>query len=69
MATVRKRTWKSGGKVKTAWVADYLDQKGERHTKTFGREKDAKAWLDETKVQVKHGIHTPEAHVQWRGRF
>ena len=66
MVTVRKRTWKSGGKVKTAWVADYFDQKGERHIKTFGREKDAKVWLDETKMQVKHGIHTPEPKKHYR---
>jgi hypothetical protein len=36
MATVRKRTWKTGGEgeVKTAWVADYFDQDGKRHIKT-----------------------------------
>ena len=25
MATVRKRTWKTGGRSQTAWVADYFD--------------------------------------------
>ena len=35
MATVRKRTWKSGGETKTAWIADYFDQNGKRHIKTF----------------------------------
>jgi hypothetical protein len=31
MASVRKRTWTSGGKAKTAWIADYFDQSGKRH--------------------------------------
>jgi hypothetical protein len=35
MATVRKRSWESGGETKTAWVADYFDQEGKRHIKTF----------------------------------
>jgi len=26
MASIRKRTWKSGGEIKTAWIADYFDQ-------------------------------------------
>jgi hypothetical protein len=50
MASVRKRTWKSGGETKTAWVADYFDQhidtrhpRGHRHTKAFARQRDAKA--------------------------
>ena len=43
MATVRKRTWKYGGEAKTAWIADYFDQDGKRHIKTFTREKDANA--------------------------
>jgi hypothetical protein len=34
MATVRKRTWKSGAETKTAWIADYFDQEGKRHIKT-----------------------------------
>jgi hypothetical protein len=28
MATVRKRTWVSGGEEKSAWVAYYCDQNG-----------------------------------------
>jgi integrase len=35
MASVRKRTWTTGGKVKTAWVVDYFDQHGRRRLKTF----------------------------------
>jgi hypothetical protein len=32
MAKVRKRLWGDG---KSAWVADYFDQNGRRHIKTF----------------------------------
>jgi hypothetical protein len=45
MASIRKRTWKSGDEVKTAWVADYSDQSGKRHLKTFVQRDDADAWL------------------------
>src|SRR5215471_11889924 len=60
MATVRKRTWKSGGEVKTAWICDYIDQNGKRHIKTFSRQRDARDWLDQTTGEVREGIHTPE---------
>jgi integrase len=39
MASIRKRTWKSSGETKTAWIADYSDQAGKRHIKTFGTKK------------------------------
>jgi len=58
MASVRKRTWGDG---KTAWVADYFDQDGKRHLKTFKTQKAAKAWLVGTQHEVKQGIHTPES--------
>src|ERR1700722_6653291 len=61
MASVRKRTWKtSKGETKTAYVADYFDQSGQRHIKTFDRQKDARAWLPTTQHEVKQGTHTPE---------
>jgi len=60
MATVRKRTWHNKDGEQTAWVADYFDQNGRRHIKTFDKQKDAKVWLDETKIEVKRGVHTPE---------
>src|SRR5215813_12690358 len=60
MATVRKRIWRSGGEVKTAWVADYVDQAGKRHIKTFERKKDADAWLVITRGEVVRGTHTPD---------
>jgi integrase len=61
MASVRKRTWKSGDETKTAWVADYFDQGGKRHLKTFERKKDADAWLVDARGEVKRGVHTPES--------
>ena len=60
VASIRKRTWKSGGEEKTAWIADYFDQSGKRHIKTFERKKDAEAWLVTTRGEVQRGVHTPE---------
>ena len=61
MAKVRKRTWTNSKGEQTAWIADYFDQAGKRHIKTFERERDARAWLTETLVSVKQGTHTPES--------
>ena len=76
MATVRKRQWKSGGETKTAWVADYFDQGGKRHLKTFAQKKAADAWLVQARGEVSRGVHTPEsasvtvaeAAALWLGR-
>jgi hypothetical protein len=35
MAKVRKRTWTRKAGPQTAWIADYFDQAGKRHIKTF----------------------------------
>jgi integrase len=59
MASVRKRTWQSRGEVKTAWIADYFDQGGKRTIRTFSKQGEAKAWLAETVIEIKKGIHTP----------
>jgi integrase len=61
MASVRKRTWLAGDGERTSWVADYFDQAGKRHIKTFKTRKAAVAWLGQTQHEVKEGIHTPEA--------
>jgi hypothetical protein len=61
MATVRKRTWKTGGEAKTAWVADYFDQDGKRHIRTFRTQREAKVWLSKTQHEVSEGIHTPDS--------
>jgi integrase len=60
VASIRKRTWKSGGEEKTAWIADYFDQGGKRHIKTFSTKKAADAWLITTRGEVQRGVHTPE---------
>src|SRR3954464_14955820 len=59
MASVRKRTWTTGGKVKTVWVADYFDQAGKRRLKTFETKKAADAWLVNARHEVSRGVHTP----------
>jgi integrase len=59
MASIRKRTWQAGNETKTAWIADYFDQAGKRHIKTFKTKKEADAWLVGTRSEVKQGIHTP----------
>lgn len=65
MATVRKRTWRSGedddgnAVLKTAWVADYFDQAGKRRLKTFATRKAADDWLLTARQEVRHGVHVP----------
>src|SRR5712691_12487735 len=60
MASIRKRTWKSGGDTKTAWIADYFDQAGKRHIKTCKTKKEADAWLVNARGELQRGVHTPE---------
>ncbi|HEY3909266.1 MAG TPA: tyrosine-type recombinase/integrase [Stellaceae bacterium] len=60
MANVRKRTWTNAKGEQTAWIADYFDQAGKRHIKTFTREREAKAWLVTAQGEVARGVHTPE---------
>jgi integrase len=60
MAKVRKRTWTNSKGPQTAWIADYFDQAGKRHIKTFDREREAKAWLVTAQGEVARGVHTPE---------
>ena len=59
MASIRKRTWKSGGVEQTAWVVDYTDQQAKRRLKTFATKKDADAWAVTALHEVKQGTHTP----------
>jgi integrase len=61
MASIRKRSWSSGGETKTAWVVDYADQDGKRRLKTFKTRKDAVAWSVQAQHQVAIGTHTPES--------
>jgi integrase len=60
--SVRKRTWRTRtGEMKGAWVVDYVDQRGERHIKTFNRKKDADAFEAVVGVDVRRGIHVPDS--------
>jgi integrase len=61
MASIRKREWKSRGVTKEAWVVDYFDQHGKRRLKTFGKKKDAGAWLTDAKAEVRSGTHTADS--------
>lgn len=59
--SVRKRTWKTAtGETKTAWIADYVDQHGKRHLKTFKHKKSADTFIVTATVQVREGTHTPD---------
>ena len=59
--TIRKRNWTTGkGEKKTAWVADYFDQAGKRHIKTFDLRKTADAWLVNARHEIRQGVHPPE---------
>lgn len=54
MAKVRKRILPSG---ETRWLADYVDASGQRRGKQFTRRKDADAYLDSVKHDLRHGRH------------
>jgi len=56
--SVRKRKWvTSQGEPAEAWVVDYSDQHG-RHLRTFDRKRDADAFHDSVRVDVRRGVHT-----------
>ena len=60
--SIRKRAWVTvKGGQKEAWIVDYLDQDGDRHIQTFGKKKDADAYHDKVKVDVRKGEHTAPA--------
>jgi integrase len=61
MAKVRKRTWTNSKGEQTAWVADYTDQEGKRHIKTFDLKREADAWLATTQTEVNAGTHIPDS--------
>ena len=60
--SIRKRAWTTAkGEKKEAWVADYVDQAGKRHLKTFDRKKDADAFHAKASVEVREGTHTADS--------
>jgi integrase len=57
--SIRERVWTNNrGETKTAWVADYTDQQGDRHIKTFRHKADAKSYITTVWHEVKEGTHT-----------
>jgi len=61
MASIRKRTWMTGGEKKTAWVVDYFDQDGVRRLKTYPTKKLADAGRTEVASEIHRGVHTPDS--------
>lgn len=60
--SVRKRAWTtSSGERKEAWIVDYVDQKGNRHIKTFAKKKAADAHHSTIKVDVSQGVHVADS--------
>lgn len=59
--TVRERIWEWKGEARRSWVADYVDQHGKRHIKTFKLKKDALAFDAQTHVEVSGRIHVADA--------
>jgi integrase len=58
--SVRKRIWTTPkGEQKEAWVVDYADLSGTRRQQTFDKKRDADAYHDKVKNEVRAGIHTP----------
>src|SRR5690606_16298240 len=58
---IRERTWTTKGVVKTAWVCDYVDQKGKRHLKTFRTKKEAEAFDSQSHIEVMGRVHVADA--------
>lgn len=59
MTAIRKRSWTSPkGEAKSAWLVDYHDQSGKRRAKQFRTKKDADAYADKARNEVRQGTHT-----------
>jgi integrase len=58
---IRRRTWRTNGKALSAYVVDYRDIDGKRRNKQFPTRKAAEDWAAQTHIDVKHGIHIPDA--------
>jgi integrase len=62
MASVRKRTWKApSGEIKTAWMVDYADSRGDRQRKHFPTKKAADAFRINIEGQIQSGTYRPDA--------
>jgi integrase len=60
--SVRKRIQRNpSGSLALTWLADYYDQHGKRHRRSFLTQRAAEIWEAEARAQVRRGIHTPDA--------
>jgi integrase len=54
--SVRKRVWTTRlGEQRENWICDYVDQDGDRHIQTFDKKKDADAYHDKVRTDVRVG--------------
>ena len=59
MTAIRKREWVSPkGQKKTAWLVDYKDQSGKRRARQFATKKEAEAYADRARDEIRQGRHT-----------
>jgi len=62
MASVRKRKWTTPtGEIKTTWLVDYTDSRGDRQRKHFATKKAADAFRINIEGQLQTGIYRPDA--------
>jgi hypothetical protein len=53
---IRKRRWVSRSSEREAWIADYVDQLGDRHIRTFRTKKAADAWMVTARHEIGQGL-------------
>jgi integrase len=72
--SIRKCKWTTkSGEAREAWIVDYVDQHGDRHTQTFSTRRAAAAWATQAEHEVAAGTHSPltgsatvaEAFLMW----
>lgn len=61
MATVKKRSWVSGGQKREAWRVSYTDPGGKRRHVQFSTKRDADAYRIKVEGEVATGVHTADA--------
>jgi hypothetical protein len=75
---VRKRVWTTArGETREAWLVAYTDQNGTARQQQFDKKKDADAYHDKVRADVRKGIHVApsesitvnEAADNWLGRI
>ncbi len=59
--SISKRRWVTKGVEKEAWVVRYTDTAGKRRLKTFAKKRDADAFHEQTKTDVRKGLHVADS--------